>query len=384
MRLFAAFIALFIFFAAECRAEDVTYYYLELGDEPDQQAAEAQWKKLSAAHKEVLGKLEFHPTIILRADRTLIVRVHAGPVDGKAAAQKKCLQLFARGAPCFVLEGGKHPYSGGEAAALDDLPWSPESLLPWLGGSMSSMPGSQPEVEVAEAIRVPLQEEELPAQTQINPVFASAMPAPAVALRESKDVMRGWIDVRPFKGEEDAAAFWQSVRKQAPAQAAGLRVRVTKPLAEQDTADIALNIGPFAGEQDALEFCRAGVAPVSGDVLCRFTRAEPGLAHPLPGYTQEPAGQEKTAASPPAADPAAPKAGAWVQVVSASSESEAADGWEKLRTEQGDLLGGLQSVTEEVDGSYAVRVGPFGTNADAISLCIRLQQRGARCRVENK
>lgn len=380
MKLRAAIIVFFILFGAECRAEETIYYYLELGDEPNQKAAAAKWEKLSQAHKNILGKLEFHPTIILRADRTIIVRVHAGPVDGKPAAQKKCLQLFALGVPCFVLEGGRHPYSKGETADFSALPWSQESLLPWFGRGHGAA-----EVEVAEAIRVPLKEEE---QETVRPVFSKfPEPLPAVTLemdlRESRETIRGWVDVRPFKNEDEAIAFWQSVRRLVPEQAAGLRVRVTRPLAEHDTADTALNIGPFAGEQDGLEFCRAGISPVSNSVLCRFTQAEPGLAAPLLSGSYTQGGNAGANLEPPSAAPP-PMTGAWVQVISASTQPGAEEDWEKLRTEQSDLLGGLQSVTEEVDGSYAVRVGPFGTNADAISLCIRLQQRGGRCRVFNK
>lgn len=383
MRPFAAIILIFfILFGVKARAEETVYYYLELGDEPNQQAAETKWEKLSESHAAVLGGLEFHPTIILRADRTVIIRIHAGPLDGKNAAQKKCLQLFALGTPCFVLEGGKRPYAAGstgvQGLSPDNLPWSAESLLPWLSRDRRT---GEAEVEVAEAIRVPLPEE-MGEAPEIRPTFA-----PVPEMRESRDVIRGWVDVRPFKDEQDAIAFWQSVRRVVPEMAAGLRVRVTRPLAERDAADTALHIGPFAGEQDAMEFCRAGIAPVSGNVLCRFTEAEPGIAEPLLSdrYMRREYSPQAPATGSPAAEMPGAK-GAWVQILSASGEEEALKAWERLRSEHGDILGSFPNHIEASpeDGGYAVRIGPFAINSDAISLCIRLQQRGIHCRIYNR
>jgi opacity protein-like surface antigen len=74
-----------------------------------------------------------------------------------------------------------------------------------------------------------------------------------------------------------------------------------------------------------------------------------------------------------------------VQLAAYRTEARALSGWAQLRSAHSDLLGSFEPILDWAElgpgqGSYLrLQVGPFGTAAEADSLCSELRRRGASC-----
>jgi len=79
-------------------------FQVQLAAARSEEAAEAEWARLSARHKDLLGALT-HNT--LRADlgeRGVFFRLRAGPVASQAEADQLCTALSAQNVPCLVIK----------------------------------------------------------------------------------------------------------------------------------------------------------------------------------------------------------------------------------------------------------------------------------------
>lgn len=333
-----------------------------------------------------------------------------------------------------------------EATAANEKPAveddSDEGFMPWLFGSSSEKQAEAPttateaKVDVAEAIRVPLTEKEEPTEEpKVEPVFAAEMPPQAApepkpepkpqslppqpvqrvappkpvqaaapepvvqqeqAAEPAAAAEQGWLSVSAFEDEEGATALWQDARAASPSQAAGLRVRIVKPLMNRGGRPVVkLSVGPFPAETDALNFCATAIKPVNGALNCRFETSEPPASAQMraPRYEHSNLYEARRRMllnnrAARRAERYVPHAVAekqyWAQVVTAATQVDALRQWERLRAAHPNLLDGLRSsVSASLAGraKYSVRIGPIGNRAEAVSLCDSLKEQGVSCSI---
>ena len=393
-------------------------YYIEVGGDVSQDDAAKQWQELAAKHKALLKDMTLYPKAIIKNGAPVAVRIQAGPLSDKGRAQKICRRLFAENTPCFVIEGlSAAPPSAlasmseqmKNPAPVMPMPWTVASESPPLAPSAleaSSSPPSPVEtpaaasetepaqennaeanVEVAEAIRVPLSEETMrPAST----VVVQSLPEPAH--KEHKKDVIGWLNVEPFLSADNALAFWQDVRHAMPEKAAGLGVHILRPLASREPLITRLNVGPFPSYEDATAFCRTAIQAVDKNLACRFEAGEPlppiastaavaPVVHNSHGAAYETRRRLFAHNETPQAVPVSDEY--WVQVISSTNEMDALKQWEEVKMANTDILDGLRSSVSSslMDKHYVVRIGPLTGNQDADSLCAALENRDVACSV---
>lgn len=394
----------FFFTAASSFADNA--YFIELGNDASESDAAKQWDDLAHKHKAMLGHLKYYPKTI---GSTANVRMQAGPIADKDKAQKICSRLFKENVACFVIEGV------GDAPPKSVMNLSEESMakpvkvvqLPWLSGSdvqppqappplppapevIASMPDEQvkpqlepsnrqADVQVAEAIRVPLTQSEDQQQNaevtvkslpDLKPSFASAHGGDEKYADESDNSGAGWLSVAAFPNEEIASSFWEDVRHSASKQAKKLHVRVLRPLLASGRSHVSLNVGPFASSSEAYDFCRQGIQAKERGLTCSFTSA-------LPGDEASHAERHRPTENPVSMS-------YWIQIGAAQSQEEALQQLEEINAKNEDLIKGLRSsvAPSSTDaGSYIVRVGPVINHDEAIQSCAKMQDRGIDCRV---
>lgn len=421
-------------------------FFVEIGNDVARENAQAEWDALVARHK-MLGRLTLYPKDVLQDNRPVTTRLQAGPISSKTAALKICNRLFAADVPCFVIEGvssvppaammrlnqnmNQNMHQSGALAADGSLPWlsaraevveAPKVkgedtaidgsargavALPWLSGERKAAEAGegskQAQVQVAEAIRVPLTE----TQTLEDAIRVRALPElkPSFGVRPLSDESQemgsvssgaGWLDVGYFVNEEIASSLWEEVRSANRKQAKTLNMRLATPAMKDDK--VTLSVGPFASSAEAYQFCRSGLQAGERGLSCRFSvndagaargkllalnahsdaYAERGRRRPKENPTLEAAQAGKLA---PAAGPAKQY---WVQVVTADSQMKALKAWEQVKADNSEVLGQLRSsvsASATDKHSYVVRVGPIAENDDAIRVCSQLQKRQVECRV---
>lgn len=408
-------------------------FYVELGMAKSQEEAANIWSDLLKEHRDQLGGLQFYPVVIPLTQKRISLRILAGPIESKEDAQAICSALFKKKTQCFVVEGMESPEKTAarrarEQAAMKTKAKTKPAPLPWLveketkaeearedekpgfwgrlfGGDEADEPAqggieiSEPQnltpreakVEVAEAIPVPLSN--IP--THAKPVFDSQMEgdlsetgSPA-ASEEVKVEKVGWLAVEKFATEDNASAFWQNVRRNYASLAAGLRVRIQRPLMAKQENNVTLNIGPFGSEQDAQRFCQRAIALLDSLLTCRFTASEPSKANmvSVPANRGDAYADRRRRADairrlsePP---PRIEITAYWAQVINTSSQGEALEQWEKVKSEQSDLLRDYPSrISSSMGGKkFSVRIGPIEMQEDASQLCSELQGRGVDCKV---
>jgi len=265
-------------------------YFVEVGNDVKKEDAAKEWGALVASNKSLLSKLKLYPKDVLQDGQPVTTRMQAGPILSKAQALKICAKLFAKDVSCFVIEGVNyapptamvHLNEHGTLAANGSLPWLSGSsrvgaapvikadegeidgsarevaqrevsepvkglvALPWLEAkkveapmmyesmAINEAPNKKAEVQVAEAIRVPL--------TQTvdleDAIRVSALPElkPSFGIRQLRDESNemgtvnsgaGWLDVGSFVNEEIASSLWEEVLSANRKQAKTLNIRVS-------------------------------------------------------------------------------------------------------------------------------------------------------------
>ncbi len=408
-------------------------FYVEVGKDTTKEKAATDWKDLSAKYKG-LSKLKYFPKNVIQGGTTVGIRMQAGPIADKAKAQKICSKLFKDNVPCFVIEGnGSAPTevmnlsekaetkiaSGGTPSAGGSswLPWlntsevnqpppppvqeapapaKESSMLPWLNQKPDMR---KPQVQVAEAIRVPLTDNFDPngsgkvtvnSLPDIKPTFrkqfAENNMAPAAGSVSGAGVKTGagWLTLDTFANEDVATSFWEEAHSGlSKTDSKNLHVRVQKSLMSQSKA--ALSVGPFASNTVALAFCDKIQARDRG-LNCNFegtvasdTRGNAYNNRRMADSRRRPSENPYGAISPAAG----PSKQYWVQVLSAQNQMEALRQWESMKSTNADVLNGMRSsvTTSPKTKDYVVRVGPIANNDDAIKFCGKLQDRGIKCSV---
>lgn len=436
------FIVLFAFFltaatALHARADDL--FYVELGFAASQEEAANRWEDLVKAHRGELGGLQYYPVVIPETQSRISLRILGGPVETKEDAQKICSALFKKKAQCFVVEGMESPEKVAKRRAAEEKKRKAaarQQPLPWLvaeeekrrqaeaekekPGFWGKLFGSDEEVqssaaapiavseaenivpreakvEVAEAIPVPVSNVSTGARPDFEPEaqMDETTVAPAKPAEEVKVETVGWLRVRSFDTEDNASAFWQNARGRNAALAAGLRVRITRPLMARGIGGVTLNIGPFGSESDANHFCEQAILSVDSMLTCSFSATEPGrnASASVSAYERgddyqarrrQGTSQRQNASSEPYTPPKIEIHAYWVQLLDSNNQGEALEEWERIKTDHADLLRDYPSRISSSMGrqrGYSVKVGPIEMEQDATTLCSELQARGVNCKI---
>ena len=441
-------------------AEDA--YFVEVGDDVTKDDAQAQWQALVNKNKNLLGKLTLYPKDIVQDGAQMTTRMQAGPIASKAQALKICNKLFAQDVSCFVIEGVNNApptammhLNQGERMATNNgaLPWfsnhgSDIAAAPRVKGEDTAIDGSEraetkdvkpvstkgdvklpwlepkkteakdedqdtntgthkkAEVQVAEAIRVPLTETHditdqirVSALPELKPSFGTRQLQDQSAEMGNVNSGKGWLDVSGFANEEIAASMWEEVRSANRKQAKTLNMRVSRPAVAASDHNTTLSVGPFANSAEALNFCRSGLQAGDRGLQCSFVANDAGVANAkvmaLNAHADAYAQRRRPPENPvivatdaqnvaKLAPAAGPSRQYWVQVVTADSQMEALKQWEQVKNDNATLIGDLRSSVSAAandKSSYVVRVGPIVENDKAIRMCSELQKRNVECRV---
>ncbi len=389
-------------------------FYVELGKDTTKEEAISEWKSLVSKHKSLLSKLQYYPKSVMQGGVAVSTRIQAGPINNKAKAQKICSKLFTDNIPCFVIEGidnapptqvmnlSDHPDKPAGlpwlTASSDDIqpptPVKEASALPWLNQTPPA--NRQGQVQVAEAIRVPLTDNFNPegngkvtvkALPDIKPTFRKQLSEEKPAAGAASGA--GWLTVDTFPNEDVATSFWEEVHSSLPKKTSSLHVRVLKPLMVEKQAKASLSIGPFASNNEALAFCDTIQAKDRG-LNCSYqgNAGDTQLAQLVGSSGNRRSGEVRKQFAQNAFSNIAPAAGPskqyWVQVLSASNQMDALHQWDSMKTSNADLLKGMRSSVSPSatdKNEFVVRVGPIVNNDDAVKFCTKLQGRGIACRV---
>lgn len=449
------------------------HYYLEIGDQVSDQQAAQNWHQLSKAHESLLKGLWYYPKTIFTNGEKSGVRIQAGPVDSKQRAQTICKTLFAADTSCFIIEAmqdsppesvvrlqqarqeaaepvaveadqqGFLPWLTGESSGKEEEPGTFSRLWSWLTGedqdddgrgaapAIAPLPAaveshdlgneSEAEVEVAEAIRVPLSQAgsgnftdnfivvgpqseaaDMAGHAELPPVHALET-SPVVTTAAISKARRapignpsselvsegaGWLTIAAFHDEEEASAAWQRVHRAAPEKAAGLRVRIIRPFVSQYEAETTLNVGPFPSDEDAMAFCNQQVKTVDSGLVCDFTTDESSRVAASRRVSRRMlmAARRNAQLSTSAGrgEHHRDAKSYWVQVLSAPGQLQALHAWKNLRAAHPDLFSDTRSNVSRLSGQegyYVVRVGPMAEDNEAKTLCHDLKTRKLDCNI---
>ena len=157
----------------------------------------------------------------------------------------------------------------------------------------------------------------------------------------------------------------------------GLTTKIIHPTVSHDIPKVILALGSFPSEKAAMKFCKDYVAS-SRYLECMFSPAPP---------EGDEAGAATAARNISSHSEAADEYSLfWVEVLSENSQDKALERWERIRTDNDDLLSDVRSqITTSVAkaGTYTVRIGPLKMKTKATKLCDALKERKISCEVSS-
>jgi hypothetical protein len=236
------------------------------------------------------------------------------------------------------------------------------------------------EVDVAEAIRVPLSggeaAQQRPSRIETRPLGAGGYPSQAM---QQKSI---WVQINYFSNQENALSFFDDFRYANRDVTAGLRARITQPYFFARSNRVSLRVGPFADNDLVRKLCDAATTRELNCALVRDVGSSVAANTPRDrrfyrGY------EEQTRMQNWSQQPGGPSN--WVQLGSFNSPAQAWGAWERIRNSNSDLLEkmGADVNTANMSSSSAqvfrLRAGPFMTKMAARNLCDRLEGRGVSC-----
>lgn len=382
-----------VLFSASADAEE---YYVELGRANSEQEAQSTWIEIRDANTKILSGYDVYPNQIIQPNGKSTYRVQAGPMSNKLEAQRVCRRLFRHQVPCFVIEGfdPKNSQSFSDSEEKNPAKFGLQDFLPWMqspevvqadpapavaqesqkkvGKTIAPAATPDAQVDVAEAIPVPLSESNEVSVSEPVSVFSFDNMFSSSS-ENILDNTSGWLSVQPFLNEESANSFWKTLKKGKANEVRGLEVKVIHPLVSHDIPKVILAIGSFASEQMAMNFCHNYIAS-SRYLECSFS-------------AQPPEGEEsgKPTVHNDSYSPAAEEYSLfWVEVLSEKSQEKALEKWERIRTDNDDLLSDVRSqITASFShpGLYVVRIGPLKMKNKAQKLCNALVSRKVPCKL---
>lgn len=78
-------------------------FRIQLGAFATPEKVDAEWRRLQAQHRALLGALKPESSRVELPDRSALFRLRAGPLDGEDRARALCQDLVRRGAGCLVV-----------------------------------------------------------------------------------------------------------------------------------------------------------------------------------------------------------------------------------------------------------------------------------------
>jgi hypothetical protein len=267
-------------------------------------------------------------------------------------------------------------------------------------------------VQVSEAIRVPVTENAPDNSTTYVPVAASSDDDAAV-----DPIGNGayWVQIGYFDNENAAHNFYVEMQGQMPQAFANTRVRITRPFASRNSR-ASLRMGIFSQASDVKAICgeaksrgmrctsirdtgadsynppvKANVRNAVGTVKKRYP--SPLEAVDIPAYNSTssvaPAANSPTASYTPASVAASVDkpvvGGQWVYLGGFATAQSA---WNHWKTLQGSITS-LRDVKSAITGTvgrknsekYQLRAGPIVTDVDAENICKAVVNTGNSCSV---
>ncbi len=373
-----------------CASAQAEEFYVELGRTGSDSDAKAMWEEIKGQHA-FLTEYDVFPNQILQTDGTFTFRVQAGPMLDKREAQRVCNRLFRRKVSCFVIEGFDPKNAPTFSDTNKSLPVplvKQDFALPWLASAPVVAPppevaeappradiNAKAKVDVAEAIPVPVTAGDT--QVTVGDAFevADASGQPSIEMAPEALKQPGWVSVQPFLDEQRARSYWSELRGKLPRAQRGLEVRVIHPVVSHDIPKVILSLGTFESESDAVAFCKEYV-PSSTYLECRFSSQPP--------EGEEPAASPESLPVSARDVPGSEYSLYWVEVLSEASQDKALEKWERIRTDNDDLLADVRSqITTSFSspGRYAVRIGPIKSKTKAGTLCDALKARRLTCKL---
>ncbi|MGB1539869.1 MAG: SPOR domain-containing protein, partial [Rickettsiales bacterium] len=239
------------------------------------------------------------------------------------------------------------------------------------------------EVEVAEAIRVPLssfgERPPVPANKPVGYGGFPSQPLPDRAL---------WVQIGYFNGKAAAMDYWNTIRYQDPEMAHLLRVRIVSPWKSRSRA-------MAANTRTSLRLGRDRIASLcniasQSNLRCSLVQdmGTSASAHttrsrltPQARYSQ----RTSTARGYNRYGSGQPHGMYWVQLGAFANTVDAQQRWEGMQTTHQDVLGRLQpqisypTLSSGRQPVYHLRTGPFVRKVGALDVCDSLKARGIGC-----
>jgi hypothetical protein len=235
------------------------------------------------------------------------------------------------------------------------------------------------EVKVAEAIRVPLEDQSrFKAKNLYDPSSFKGFPSQDVNQKST------WAHISIFTNEKSARNFWRQFHNQNRSLSRNLRVRMIKPYINRfGSRKTALRLGPVSNASEVSALCQAAYK-LSNKVNCRSITDLGSTAPAVRKRSKRLSSGEQRLYSQ--------RYGYgdisgyhWVQIGTYDSAVEAQTNWENLQGKFPKLLGkATRSITlpalgSNIEPSYRLRVGPYRSRINAAKLCSKLKVRGNYC-----
>lgn len=297
------------------------------------------------------------------AGYTVVPESDALPWLKSVTSEKPAKVAAADGA---AYEPGREPRPlQGNAVFSEPVDAAPVASAPV--GAPTANANVKSEVEVAEAIRVPLSS-------------TGDMPSPRPSLLPSRNSNKRstWLQINYFPSEEVAVNFWEKMTSKHPDLTNGLRFRTSQPF-RGGAGHISAQVGPMTSKE-------------TGDSLCIIANKHKLRCSPFEDIGSSASANRSRDRSANLSRPRSASAPAgtisyWIQFGSYPSANEAEDQWGSLSALNKDLLDSTQHrIAEPRYGSnaqpvYRLRAGPYALRLSAQDLCSRLKLRQHKCLV---
>lgn len=287
------------------------------------------------------------------------------------------------------------PIQIGTVVASAALPWLQAETAPAVAvsdaPSASSPSSAEGNVEVAEAIPVPLTADRAPppspASARLTRVTSERIPFTQHAA--ARRVLY-WMQIGPFPDAPAALSCWQIVRQEDGALE-GLRAQTLRSYFYRGRVNkTMLRVGPLADAQLSERICGLARRCGAASLTCRNVSEMPNTAQTLPAEASPSAGESADQPARAISGGTARSGNSfWVQLGSAPTYRQAAERWKSIQAEHASLLGRREALISAPAASgnnlarpaYRIRLGAFNARMEADLLCNRLAERQVSCLV---
>ncbi len=369
--------------------------FVELGDTPDS-AVEQRRKELEAAKAKLQAEQDEANALLqqrqARAEATLqAVKQAPQAVQTEKPSPYQAPVIKATPTPAEPVVKGAPPTTLQAQANAKGI--APKPLVnPLLQPPEEKSAGDTGDVDVAEAIRVPLTESHKAAPVTMQrgaPYETQVIGKLQGTPSQSLAAQSYWAQIQHFSNKADALAYWDAVRGGVQGLP-NVRVRVTEPFKTQSVsadASTSLRVGPFTSIQSVNTLCSYVDA---SERSCGVVSDLGATTAATPAFGQS-RYQNRRAAYEQSRYPAKQyqfeglPGGYWVQLGAYPSETRAKEAWFEIQGQYLEQLEGhrhhiaapeLSSANQSL---FRLRTGPFKSFEYAEHLCTQLKFRGGHC-----